>query len=128
MPAEFVSLDEGSSIVLDRPIILVGRHEECDIILDSRKISRKHCCIALQSDHCIIRDLGSTNGLLVNNQRVMEARVFSGDEVSFGGLRYQLRITTQDSILSNKRDLTLQPEDHRNGRGNPVIPLGFGSR
>ena len=45
------------SIPLDKPIMLIGRHQECDIQIPSRKISRRHCCIALISDHLVIRDL-----------------------------------------------------------------------
>ena len=32
--------------LLDKPIMLFGRHPECDITIDSRKISRRHCCVA----------------------------------------------------------------------------------
>ena len=35
----------GSAILLDKPILLLGRDLECDIRLDSAD-SRRHCCIA----------------------------------------------------------------------------------
>ncbi len=47
MPAQLMALTEGPSILLDKPILLFGRHPECDIQIDSRKISRRHCCLAL---------------------------------------------------------------------------------
>ena len=41
MPAVLVPVEQGKPIVLDKPIVLVGRHADCDfVILHSRKISR----------------------------------------------------------------------------------------
>ena len=87
MPAQLLSLNDGASILLDKPILLIGRHPECDIQIDSRKISRKHCCIAQVSDYLVIRDLGSTNGTKVNGVPVRSQRLEQGDEVSVGAAR-----------------------------------------
>lgn len=90
MPARLQSLDEGVPLVLDKPIILIGRHPECDIQIESRKISRRHCCVAQVSTYLVIRDLDSTNGIRVNGVRVVEGRLKPGDEVTIGNLRYQV--------------------------------------
>src|SRR5712691_7430076 len=90
MPAQLMSLDNTASIMLDKPILLVGRHPECDIQIDSRKISRRHCCIAQVADYLVIRDLGSTNGIRINGTRVSEGKLAPGDEVTIGNNRYQL--------------------------------------
>ena len=78
------------SSTLARPILLIGRHPECDIQIDSRKISRRHCCIAQVSDYLIVRDLGSTNGVRINGVRVVEGRIAPGDELTIGGNRYRV--------------------------------------
>lgn len=87
-----VNHDQSNIIHLHRPIILIGRHEECDFTLESRKISRKHCLIAVLPGQLIIRDLGSTNGVLVNGKKVLETRLLPGDELEIGGalFRYEL--------------------------------------
>jgi predicted component of type VI protein secretion system len=90
MPAQLVALNDGPSILLDKPILLVGRHPECDIQIDSRKISRRHCCIAQVSDYLVVRDLGSTNGIRINGVRVAEGRLADGDELTLGNNRYQV--------------------------------------
>ncbi|HZT82067.1 MAG TPA: FHA domain-containing protein [Gemmataceae bacterium] len=94
MPAQLVALGEGPSILLDKPILLVGRHPECDIQLDSRKVSRRHCCIAQVNDYLVVRDLDSTNGIRINGVRVMEGRIGQGDELTIGNCRYQVRWDT----------------------------------
>jgi predicted component of type VI protein secretion system len=91
MPAQLVALTEGPNILLDKPIMLFGRHPECDIQIDSRKISRRHCCIAQVGDYLVVRDLGSTNGIRINGTRVLEGKLRAGDELTIGNHRYQIR-------------------------------------
>src|SRR2546423_1779886 len=91
MPAQLVSLEEGPNILLDKPIVLIGRHEECDIQLNSRKVSRKHCCVAQVEDYFVVRDLGSTNGVRINGVRVQEGTMRPGDELTIGNYRYQIQ-------------------------------------
>ena len=77
-------------VALQRPVILIGRHPECDIRIDLPQISRRHCCIALAYERVMIRDLGSRNGLRVNGVRVEEAQLHPGDEVAIGQVIYRL--------------------------------------
>ena len=90
MPAHLLSLTDGPSILIDKPILLFGRHQECDVQLNSKKVSRKHCCIAQVNDYLVVRDLGSTNGIWVNGHKVAEERLVPGDELVIGNFRYQV--------------------------------------
>ena len=90
MPAHLLSLTDGPSILIDKPILLFGRHEECDVQLNSKKVSRRHCCLAQVSDYLVIRDLGSTNGVRINGERVVEGKLVPGDELQIGNFKYQV--------------------------------------
>lgn len=92
MPARLVPLNPGPAptIPIQRPILLVGRHPECDVRIDLPKISRRHCCVALAYDRVVIRDLGSSHGVRVNGRVVDETRLRHGDEVAIGPLLYRL--------------------------------------
>src|SRR5438034_5976854 len=90
MPAQLLALTEGPSILVDKPVLLIGRHPECDIQIDSRKISRRHCCLAQVANYLVVRDLGSTNGIRINGVRVLEGRLDENDELTIGGLRYRV--------------------------------------
>src|SRR5436305_6468930 len=90
MPAQLLALNEGPSILVDKPILLLGRDPECDIQLDSRKISRRHCCIAQVNDYLVVRDLESTNGVRINGVRVVEGQLHAGDELTIGNHRYRV--------------------------------------
>jgi pSer/pThr/pTyr-binding forkhead associated (FHA) protein len=90
MPAHLLSLTDGPSILLDKPIMLFGRHAECDVQLNSKKVSRRHCVLAQVNDYLVIRDLGSTNGIRINGKKLAEGKLHPGDEVSIGNFRYQV--------------------------------------
>jgi pSer/pThr/pTyr-binding forkhead associated (FHA) protein len=90
VPAHLLSLGDGPSILIDKPILLFGRHEECDVQLNSKKVSRRHCVLAQVNDYFIIRDLGSTNGVRINGQRVAEGKLVPGDELQVGNFKYQV--------------------------------------
>jgi predicted component of type VI protein secretion system len=94
MTYQLIPIDRGSipAIPLHRPVLLIGRHPECDVRIDLPKISRRHCCLALAYDRVLIRDLGSHNGLRVNGRLVEEARLHAGDEVAIGPLIYRLEL------------------------------------
>jgi pSer/pThr/pTyr-binding forkhead associated (FHA) protein len=97
MPAQLLALTDGPSILLDKPILLLGRHGECDVQLNSRKVSRRHCCIAQVHDYLVVRDLGSTNGVRINGQRVIEGKLQGGDELTVGNFRYQVYLEALSS-------------------------------
>src|SRR5436190_19522836 len=91
MPAQLLALTEGPNILLDKPILLFGRSPECDIQIDSRKVSRRHCCIAQVNDYLVVRDLGSTNGIRINGVRVLEGSLKEGDELTIGNHNYRVQ-------------------------------------
>ncbi len=92
MPAQLVPINAGSApvVLISRPVILIGRHLECDVRIDSPQVSRRHCCLAMAYDRLVIRDLGSSNGVRVNGQIVDEAHLNLGDEVAIAHFVYRL--------------------------------------
>ena len=89
MAPRLVPLDNGPTIEISYPVIFVGRHPDCDVRINSRKISRRHCCIAQIGNRLLVRDLGSTNGIRINDRRVPEATLAPNDIISIAHLRYQ---------------------------------------
>ncbi len=83
----------GRQIVFDKAVILIGRQSDCDIVLEnSRKVSRKHCCIAQVNHQYLIRDLASMNGVRVNGKRIKQEAVLEvGAEVAIGDVQFVLK-------------------------------------
>lgn len=90
MPAHLIlhqEEDETSAYPLDKPIMVLGRADDCDIVLrQTMKLSRRHCCVAQVNGKLVIRDLGSMNGLKVNGTRSREQELKEGDEITLGDL------------------------------------------
>lgn len=93
MAVYLIPVEKGRPIILDKAVVFIGRHPECDVILkSSRKVSRKHCCLAQVESRIVIRDLGSMNGIRLNGRRVKkEATVKLGDEITIGDVNYILK-------------------------------------
>jgi pSer/pThr/pTyr-binding forkhead associated (FHA) protein len=90
MPPLLISLDGNADIPLDQLVVVVGRHSGCSVRIASPRVSRRHCCLALDRDGVLVRDLGSTNGTRINRQRIEEGVLRSGDELSIAHYRYRL--------------------------------------
>lgn len=106
-------LNGGRQIVLDKAVVLVGRQEDCDVVLNnSRKVSRKHCCIAQVNDRFVVRDLASMNGVRINGKRVdRESPLAVGDEVSFGDIKYVLCDSNASNAPVSEDKGSAQPPD-----------------
>lgn len=50
--------------------LLIGRTENNDIVLPSTSVSRRHARIYLEAGSCVVEDLGSSNGVFVDGQRI----------------------------------------------------------
>jgi hypothetical protein len=74
----------GKRLVLSGNRVLVGRSRECDLMLEDPNVSRQHAELRREADTWVIADLGSTNGVKVNGNRVREAALKPGDEITLG--------------------------------------------
>jgi hypothetical protein len=83
-----VSLDD-RRYVLDGPVARIGRSRDCDCVISDPNVSRQHAELRRGStgDWQIV-DLGSTNGIKVNDRRVDRSRLAPGDEVTLGTTRF----------------------------------------
>lgn len=81
---------EGNSYAIPFPAgrVVIGRDPGASVPLDHRSISRKHCeLVEDPAGGHIVRDLGSTNGTILNGVQVTEAAIHPGDVLQLGNLR-----------------------------------------
>lgn len=67
-----------------KTILSLGRHHDNDIILDDQYVSRFHAQIRLRFGHYVVFDADSAGGTLVNDVRVKEHRLQTGDVIRIG--------------------------------------------
>jgi len=87
---ELVPVGGGDSIPLARSQMTIGRRESCDICLRFPNISGRHCELIFHDGYWYVRDLGSTNGVKVNGQRVQQKVLRPGDEIAIAKRRYTI--------------------------------------
>src|SRR6516162_2582374 len=85
---ELVPIGGGDPFPLERDYMTVGRRDECDIYLPFANVSGRHCELVFNDGYWYVRDLGSTNGVKVNGQRVQKKILRPGDEVAFAKRRF----------------------------------------
>ena len=68
----------------------IGRAPRADFIVDRALVSRLHCRITATDEKLEVQDLASTNGTFVNDRRVQQAHIASGDRLRVG--RIELKV------------------------------------
>ena len=77
----------GARYLLDRDLVLAGRHPASDIFLDDITVSRRHAEFVRTDSTYRVRDTGSLNGTYLNRVRIDDAELTPGDEVQIGKYR-----------------------------------------
>src|SRR5438105_737463 len=80
----------GDPIPLIRESLTIGRRDSCDIPLRFPNISSKHCALTFHSGYWELADLGSTNGVKVNGNRVQKKVLKPGDRITIGKRDYRI--------------------------------------
>lgn len=72
--------------------LVVGRSNDCDIVINDRQLSRRHFCLEWKSERMFISDLHSTNGTKVNEVLVKERRQLNqGERIKAGSMEFMIR-------------------------------------
>ncbi len=79
-----------STYMLTRRDMTIGRSEDRDIVLTDPASSRRHATLVFAGDHYYVRDEGSANGLVVNNEPTTEAPLYHGDRLIIGETEFEL--------------------------------------
>ena len=89
---ELVPVGGGDPIPLKRGALTIGRRESCNICLKFPNISGLHCELAYKdAGFWQVRDLGSTNGIKVNGERVLNRPLRPGDEIAIAKRKYKIQ-------------------------------------
>jgi predicted component of type VI protein secretion system len=85
---------EGKVIPLIGPQFLIGRDQQCHLRPASPAISKLHCAVLLRDGRVYVKDFGSTNGTLVNDELIqnVEVHVQDGATIRVGPLDFRVKI------------------------------------
>lgn len=87
----------GQEISIDRDM-LVGRHQDADLLLQAAEISRRHAALLLKDQLLWVQDLNSSNGTFINDIRIeQEKQLHDGDIVQFASLKFSVLAPAQEN-------------------------------
>ncbi len=73
----------------------VGRDPALDVVINHESISRTHCKLFLNThDALTVRDLGSTNGTYVHDERITQTTLMPGDILQVGSITLRIEFTS----------------------------------
>lgn len=87
LKANFVVLagqDIGKNFPIQKSEFSIGRGESCDICINDEDVSRNHARVTVLASAIVLEDLGSTNGTLVNGEKIQRHILNDGDRVQVG--------------------------------------------
>lgn len=80
-------------VPLDRSETVIGRDSSCDIVLPEPSASARHARIVrTDGGYFELQDLGSTNGVIVDGERVERMTLLDGDTFTVGDTRFSILI------------------------------------
>jgi pSer/pThr/pTyr-binding forkhead associated (FHA) protein len=92
----FGLLVQGKEVALKVGETLIGRGTECDIVILSPLVSRKHARLIASAGGVRVQDLGSANGTYVNGNRIQDAKLRDGDGILVGTLEISFFVGLAD--------------------------------
>ncbi len=92
----------GQSVKIPVNKFLIGRASDCHLRPHSDLVSRHHCVLLVEEGFCAVRDFGSRNGTLLNDEPVAGQReLHNGDRLKVGNLEFEVELTS--SVGGKKR-------------------------
>jgi hypothetical protein len=82
-------LNEGKTEVVELvvPTFAIGRHPRNDLVLKDPRISSFHCRVEVEGNKCVLLDLKSRNGTLLNSARIDRAVLKHNDQIQLGSTK-----------------------------------------
>ena len=86
----------GTEFVLDSERVTLGRGPSVDLAFDDPAMSRQHAAVEYVDEQFRVRDLGSTNGVLLNGKTVQVGEMEHGDHMVIGSHEFQLVVDVRE--------------------------------
>lgn len=113
-------LTPGRVFPLDKDTIVLGRHPECDIVVDLGAVSRQHAKIVTAQGDSFVEDLNSRNGTFVNDERVEGRRKLKqGDELRICDVTFEF--VEDATVATGLTERAIMVDDDRTTTGSTIM-------
>lgn len=95
---------KGVEHVVSGDVCRIGKSDENDLVIRDQTVSRAHCEILREARGYLIRDLGSTNGTLLDGAEIREAFLRPGAILTVGKVELKVRTYSERiEVLPSER-------------------------
>lgn len=117
--------EAGREFTFEQGEVLIGRTEECDVVLYDPGISRRHCRFFAEAGTYFVEDMGSSNGTQVNGTPVKRQELVDGDSVNLGGVVFSFTtVADEDPITDGAGNSSLDASTRIVASAEMVKPKG----
>jgi pSer/pThr/pTyr-binding forkhead associated (FHA) protein len=92
--------DAGTTMEIDKPVVTVGRGD-VDLRLTDPSVSSRHFAVEVRRGEAWLRDLGTTNGTLVNGDPSDQVVLHTRDEIQAGRTRLVFQVGPRSRAAAN---------------------------
>jgi pSer/pThr/pTyr-binding forkhead associated (FHA) protein/outer membrane protein assembly factor BamB len=124
-----ITVKTNGEIVLEyemlKNLVVIGRRAGNDIVLDSRKVSRKHAQIKREGDDFTIEDLQSTGGTEIHGEKITSRQISTGEIIKIGDfeLHFNSGIEGEEKTVFEEEDKTIFDDDKTVFYEEPIAKL-----
>lgn len=95
----------GEEVIVDRDCFRIGKGPENDLVLADATVSRDHCEIVRDGKGYLLRDLGSTNGTMLDGAEIREGYLRAGVVITVGRVELKVRPFAEHiDVLPSERE------------------------
>lgn len=99
--------NKGESYVLIGTRIIIGRSEKADVRLNDNKASREHAELSKVGSHWVVTDLGSQNGIILNDKKINQEQLNDGDKLIVGQTVFKfmkVEVAAKNNVIRETRE------------------------
>jgi pSer/pThr/pTyr-binding forkhead associated (FHA) protein len=97
---------------IDTDEVFIGRDaKKCQIVLNDPEVSSVHAVLKKNLSEVTLEDLNSSNGTILNGERINKATISAGDEFVIGGTSFTLE--TKSDLLDSESDRLMPVESNQ---------------
>ena len=101
--------EEPRELDFEGPVVLIGRGDTNDLVVDDVRSSRKHCSVSETPQGAVLEDLGSSNGTSYNGEPVKRTLLESGDKFSIGSTSFYYDKCSVSTSPESPVELPVEP-------------------
>jgi predicted component of type VI protein secretion system len=117
-----------TALKLGDGVTTAGRHDDCQLRIKSSEVSRRHCQFFEKNGLLLVKDLGSSNGTMLNGKKIEGQRVLEpGDELTIGPVKLRVEKIGQAPAAAKVAPQTAAPKPGDTAIPAPTVTPGAAS-